>query len=82
MPGPVAAFSSRPDLRDQQRGQAEGTFRAGVPFELAYATAVSCLVAVTVFAPRFAGMAETGLAANPARFRDQVVSQLLNGMTG
>jgi hypothetical protein len=56
-----------------------------VPFPLAYATAISCLVAITVFAPHFSGLAETGLTAltaDPARFRDQVVGQVLNGMTG
>jgi AcrR family transcriptional regulator len=65
-----------------ERGQAEGVFAAGVPFGLAYATAVSCLVALAIFAPRFSDIAETELEADPARFRDQVVGQLLNGMTG
>jgi AcrR family transcriptional regulator len=73
-PGPVRSL--------YERGQADGTFQAGVPFELAYTTAVSCLVAVTAFAPRYADLAETGLASDPARFRDQVVGLLLNGMTG
>ena len=65
-----------------ERGQEQGVFQAGVPFGIAYATAVSCLIAMTIFAPRFAELTETGLAADPARFRDQVVGQLLNGMTG
>jgi AcrR family transcriptional regulator len=65
-----------------ERGQAEGVFAAGVPFGIAYATAVSCLVAITIFAPRFAELAETRLEPDPARFRDQVVGQVLNGMTG
>jgi AcrR family transcriptional regulator len=65
-----------------ERGQAEGVFPAGVPFAIAYATAVSCLVALAIFAPRFSEIAETGLEADPARFRDQIVGQLLNGMTG
>jgi len=65
-----------------ERGQAEGVFPAGVPFGIAYATAVSCLIAMAIFAPRFTELAETGLETDPARFRDQVVGQLLNGMTG
>jgi AcrR family transcriptional regulator len=65
-----------------ERGQAEGVFSAGVPFGVAYATAVSCLIALAIFAPRFTELAETGLETDPARFRDQVVGQLLNGMTG
>lgn len=65
-----------------ERGQAEGVFPAGVPFGIAYATAVSCLIAMAIFAPRFTELAGTGLETDPARFRDQVVGQLLNGMTG
>jgi AcrR family transcriptional regulator len=74
LPGPVRWL--------YERGQAEGVFAAEVPFEFAYATAVSCMVATTVFAPRFADVAETRLDTDPARLRDQVVGQLLNGMTG
>lgn len=65
-----------------ERGQAEGVFAAGVPFAVAYATAVSCLVALTIFAPRFEELSQIGLDIDPARFRDQVIAQLLNGMTG
>jgi AcrR family transcriptional regulator len=65
-----------------ERGQAEGVFAAGVPFALAYATAISCLVAMAIFAPRFTELAETGRASRPAQFRDQVIVQILNGMTG
>jgi AcrR family transcriptional regulator len=71
-----------PILSLYERGQAEGVFPANVPFGIAYSTAVSCLIAMAIFAPRFAELVERGLAANPARFRDQVVDQLLNGMTG
>jgi AcrR family transcriptional regulator len=71
-----------PILSLYERGQAEGVFPANVPFAMAYATAISCLIAMVIFAPRFAELVETGLAADPARFRDQVVDQLLNGMTG
>lgn len=65
-----------------ERGQAQGVFQAGVPFEFAYATAISSLVGMTVFAPHFPGMAEAGPSAGPARFRDRLVDQILNGMTG
>ena len=65
-----------------ERGQAEGVFAAGVPFAVAYATAVSCLVALTIFAPRFEDLSQIGLDIDAARFRDQVIAQLLNGMTG
>ena len=74
LPGPVRWL--------YERGQAEGVFAAEVPFEFAYATAVSCMVAMTVFAPRIADLAGTRLDTDPARLRDQVVGQLLNGMTG
>jgi AcrR family transcriptional regulator len=65
-----------------ERGQEEGVFAAGVPFGLAYTTVVSCLIAMTIFAPRFADLMETGLETDPAKYRDQVVGQLLDGMTG
>jgi AcrR family transcriptional regulator len=70
-----------------ERGQAEGVFRADVPFELAYATAVCCLVAMTVFSPRFSELIrsklfQSELDPDPARLRDQVIGQLLDGMTG
>jgi len=63
-----------------ERGRAEGVFPAAVPFGIAYATAVSCLLAMTIFAPRMTGLVE--LEFDRARFRDQVVGQVLNGMTG
>ncbi len=65
-----------------ERGQAEGVFPADVPFEIAYATAISSLIAMSLFGWRFSEVIKTGLDADPARFRDQVVGQLLNGMTG
>jgi AcrR family transcriptional regulator len=63
------------------RGQAEGAFRAEVPFETAYATAASTLLAMTVLAPRFVALLSAGLETDPARFRDHVVTLLLDGMT-
>jgi AcrR family transcriptional regulator len=65
-----------------ERGQAAGVFPASVPFEVAYATAVSSMIAMSVFGPRFTEIVKTGLEADPAELRDQVVSQLLDGMTG
>jgi AcrR family transcriptional regulator len=65
-----------------ERGQAEGAFRADVPFETAYATAASTLVALTVLAPRFSALLSTRLEADPARFHDHVIALLLEGMTG
>lgn len=43
-----------------ERGQAEGVFPADVPSGIAYVTVVSCLVAMAIFAPRFAELAEPG----------------------
>jgi AcrR family transcriptional regulator len=63
-----------------ERGQAEGVFPAAVPFGIAYATAVSCLLTLTIFASRLTALVE--LESDPVRFRDQVVGQVLNGMTG
>jgi AcrR family transcriptional regulator len=65
-----------------ERGQAEGVFAADVPFGLAYATSVSCLVAMAIFGPRFAEMAEGRLDTDPVTFRDLIIAQVLNGMTG
>ncbi|MEU8263775.1 TetR/AcrR family transcriptional regulator [Micromonospora sp. NPDC048999] len=61
-----------------ERGQHEGTFRADCPFEIAYATAMGALVALQIFAPRFAAVSESGAPA----LRDRVLGQLLDGMTG
>jgi AcrR family transcriptional regulator len=65
-----------------ERGQAEGAFRAEVPFETAYATAASALLAMTVLGSRLAAALSANLETDPGRFRDHVVSLLLEGMTG
>jgi AcrR family transcriptional regulator len=66
------------------RGQKEGVFRQDCPFELAYAVAISALVALPTFVPRFAGMLQSGESSvmfDPY-FRERVIEQLLDGMTG
>ena len=64
-----------------ESGQADGVFPADVPFEIAYATAVCSLIAMSLFGRRFAEVLKTGMDDDPARVRDQVVRQLLDGMT-
>jgi len=66
------------------RGQRDGVFRPDCPFELAYAVAISALVALPTFVPRFAGMLptdEASVVADPY-IRERVIEQLLDGMTG
>lgn len=65
-----------------ERGQAVGAFPAEVPFDVAYVVAISTLITMSVFGPRFTALVKTGLETNPERLRDQVVAQVLNGMTG
>jgi AcrR family transcriptional regulator len=66
-----------------QRGQRQGVFRADCPFEIAHGVAMSALVGTFVLARRGAKvLAAAGLDTDPARLRDQVVGQLLDGMTG
>jgi AcrR family transcriptional regulator len=66
-----------------ERGQRQGVFRADCPFEIAHGVAMSALVGTFVLAPRGAKiLAAAGLDVDPARLRDQVVGQLLDGMTG
>jgi AcrR family transcriptional regulator len=71
-------------IRDlYERGQAEGVFTASVPFEVAYAVVVSSLLAMTAFGlRRFTEFVLAWPESEPGEFRDQVVTQVLNGMTG
>jgi AcrR family transcriptional regulator len=70
-------------LRDlYERGQREGVFRADCPFEVAYATVLCTLFALPILAPWFAEVLDGDANAVPARVRDQIVGQLLDGMTG
>ena len=65
-----------------ERGQAAGIFPADIPFDVAYPVAVGTLFAMAIFGPTFAGSWPEGLDKDPVRLRDQVVGQVLNGMTG
>ena len=84
LPLPTAAAAPFPKLRAlYERGQRQGVFRADCPFEVAHGVAMSALVGSAVLAPRGAEvLAAAGLDADPGRLRDQVVGQLLDGMTG
>jgi AcrR family transcriptional regulator len=71
-------------LRDlYERGQEAGAFAAQVPFEVAYAVAVGTLLSMTAFGFRrftefVPGWRESGSSVS----RDQVIAQVMNGMTG
>jgi AcrR family transcriptional regulator len=84
LPTPTGAAVPFPKLRElYERGQFQGVFRADCPFEVAYGVAMSALVGSAVLAPRGAeALKATGLDNDPARLGDQVVGQLLDGMTG
>jgi AcrR family transcriptional regulator len=84
LPPPTADTPPFPQLRKlYERGQRQGVFRADCPFEVAHGVAMSALVGSVVLAPRGAEvLAAAGLDADPAKLRDQVVAQLLDGMTG
>lgn len=84
LPLPTADLAPFPKLRElYQRGQREGVFRADCPFEIAHGVAMSALVGSAVLAPRGAEvLAAAGLATDLGKLRDQIVGQLLDGMTG
>jgi AcrR family transcriptional regulator len=84
LPMPTAAAAPFPKLRQlYERGQREGVFRADCPFEIAYGVAMSALVGSAVLAPRGAeALRAAGLDTDRAKLGDQVVGQLLDGMTG
>ena len=71
-------------LRDlYERGQAEGVFAASVPFQVAYAVAVSTLLAMAAFGfRRFTEYVDEWQGSGSGTPRDHVVTQILNGMTG
>jgi len=84
MPLPTADMLPSQVRELYRRGQRDGVFRADCPFELAYTIAISALVALPAFAPRFAGIlpAPDRSTAADATLRDQVIGQLLDGITG
>jgi len=84
LPLPTADLAPFPKLRElYERGQREGVFRADCPFEIAHGVAMSALVGSAVLAPRGAEiLAAAGLATDLGKLRDQIVGQLLDGMTG
>jgi AcrR family transcriptional regulator len=65
-----------------ERGQDQGVFPADIPFEIAYAIAVSSMIAMALFGPRFGEIVTARLEADPDQLRDVLVRQILNGMTG
>jgi hypothetical protein len=66
-----------------ERGQRQGVFRADCPFEIAHGVAMSALVGSAVLATRGAEVLKAaGLDTELAKLRDQLVGQLLDGMTG
>jgi AcrR family transcriptional regulator len=84
LPLPSAEMAPFPELRElYERGQRQGVFRADCPFEIAHGVAMSALVGSAVLAPRGAELLKAaGLDADLAGLGDQVVGQLLDGMTG
>jgi AcrR family transcriptional regulator len=84
LPSPTPTELPFPELKElYQRGQREGVFRAEVPFEIAHGVAMSALIGSAVIAPRGAELLKAGgLDTDLARLRDQIVGQLLDGMTG
>jgi AcrR family transcriptional regulator len=65
-----------------EAGQRDGTFRADLPFEIMHMTTMGAVVGLSSFAPRFTaslGMPEWNTATY---LRDQVVGQLVDGLTG
>jgi AcrR family transcriptional regulator len=84
MPLPTADMIPNQVRELYQRGQRDGVFRADCPFELAYAIAIGALIALPAFAPRFAGIlpSRDEPAAAGTKLRDQVIGQLLDGITG
>jgi AcrR family transcriptional regulator len=84
LPPPTADLAPFPKLRElYERGQRQGVFRADCPFEIAHRVAMSALVGSAVLAPRGAEVLKAaGLSDDVAKLRDQIVGQLLDGMTG
>jgi AcrR family transcriptional regulator len=84
LPLPTADVAPFPKLRElYERGQRQGVFRADCPFEVAHGVAMSALVGSAVIARRGTEVLKAaGLDTDLAGLRDQIVGQLLDGMTG
>ncbi len=84
----ISPFPAAQDLPSGLReiyeaGQRAGTFLADRPFEIAYLTCVGALVGLsTYFAQRFAQSLGRPDLADPEYVRDQIISQLIDGLTG
>jgi len=64
-------------------GQQEGTFRSDLPFEIAYMTTIGALVGLsTYFAQRFTESLGGGGRTDLEYLREQIVSQLVDGLSG
>jgi AcrR family transcriptional regulator len=65
-----------------ERGQAEGTFAPGIPFEFAYMTAVATLMSAVIFHPRAATILLRGARFDPVEHREVLLDQVFKGMSG
>jgi AcrR family transcriptional regulator len=65
-----------------ERGEKLGAFPASVPFELAYVMAMISLVAMSVLGTQVREFAGAQLPDDAELVREQVISQVLDGMTG
>jgi AcrR family transcriptional regulator len=65
-----------------EAGQRDGVFMADRPFEIAYMTSIGALVGLAYFAQRFTAGLGRGDWKDAAYLRDQIVSQLVDGLTG
>lgn len=69
-------------LRDlYERGQREGVFRADLPFEIAYSTAMGSLVAMGATGRTFRKWITPVLEIDEDRMRELVIEQFVTGMT-
>jgi AcrR family transcriptional regulator len=71
------------DLRRiYEAGQREGVFDPERPFEIAYMTSMGALVGLSAVAQRFTSGLGRPEWAHPGYLRDQIVGQLVDGLTG
>ena len=65
-----------------EAGQADGVFMADRPFEIAYMTSIGALVGLAFFAQRFVDGLDGSPRADVGYLREQIVGQLVDGLTG